>query len=194
MGYIHALVPEGIFLPSGTFCPIDTVTDEMFRERWEEKVFAFLKKEGLLSDDDIDSMKKWKHSGFSVNTDVRIPTDDKEGMMRLIQYIVRCPFSLERMVNVTENGKVVYRAGKGVCHAFPIQGDVNLKAGTKRNFEIFEPLDFLAEVTQHIPKHGQHQLRMYPRAYVQKRKQVFCFTNMVSTHTRRWECGRSRKV
>ncbi len=44
---------------------------------------------------------------------------------------VRCPFSLERMVNVADDGKVVYRAGKGVCHPFPIQGDVNLKAGTK---------------------------------------------------------------
>ncbi len=165
----------------------------MFQKRWEEKVFAFLRKEGLLTEEGIDSMKKWKHSGFSVNTDVRIEASDTKGMMRLILYIVRCPFSLERMVNVADDGKVVYRAGKGVCHAFPIQGDVNLKAGTKRNFEIYEPMDFLAEVTQHIPKHGQHQLRMYARAYVQKRKQVFCFTNMAGTLTRRWACGRSRR-
>ncbi len=42
----------------------------------------------------------------------------------------------------------MYCVGKGVPH-FP-------ETGTKQNFEVFEPLDFLAEVTQHIPKHGQH--------------------------------------
>jgi hypothetical protein len=31
----------------------------------------------------------------------------------------------------------------------------------KRNFEVFEPLDFLAEVTQHIPNRGEHQIRYY---------------------------------
>jgi hypothetical protein len=27
-----------------------------------------------------------------------------------------------------------------------------------RNFQVFEPLKFLAEVTQHIPEKGQHQI------------------------------------
>jgi hypothetical protein len=30
-----------------------------------------------------------------------------------------------------------------------------------RNFEVFDPLDFLAEVTQHIPNRGEHQIRYY---------------------------------
>ena len=33
--------------------------------------------------------------------------------------------------------------------------------GIPRNHEIFEPLDFLAEVTQHIPDKGEHQIRYY---------------------------------
>ena len=33
----------------------------------------------------------------------------------------------------------------------PKTGDEELAAGISRNFEVFEPLDFLAEVTQHIP-------------------------------------------
>jgi len=159
--HIHAIVPEGVFLSSGTFCPIDTVTDEMFCNRWQEKVFRFLKKAGLIDDEVIDSMKSWKFSGFSVNRDVRIEAGDKAGMMRLIQYIARCPFSLERMISVTPEGKVLYRAGKGKCYAFPKQADPKLTAGIKRNFEVFEPLDFLAEVTQHVPLHGQHQVRMF---------------------------------
>jgi len=33
--------------------------------------------------------------------------------------------------------------------------------GIPRNFEVFEPLDFVAEVTQHIPDKGEHQIRYY---------------------------------
>jgi len=33
--------------------------------------------------------------------------------------------------------------------------------GIPRNHEIFDPLDFLAEVTQHIPNKGEHQFRYY---------------------------------
>ncbi len=31
----------------------------------------------------------------------------------------------------------------------------------RRNYEIYDPLDFLAEVTQHIPNKGEHQVRYY---------------------------------
>lgn len=30
-----------------------------------------------------------------------------------------------------------------------------------RNFQVFEPLEFLAEVTQHIPNKGQHLIRYF---------------------------------
>jgi hypothetical protein len=33
--------------------------------------------------------------------------------------------------------------------------------GISRNFEVFEPLDFLAEFTQHVPDRGEHQIRYY---------------------------------
>jgi hypothetical protein len=34
-------------------------------------------------------------------------------------------------------------------------------AGPNRNFEIFDPLDFLAAVTSHIPNRGEHLVRYY---------------------------------
>jgi hypothetical protein len=33
--------------------------------------------------------------------------------------------------------------------------------GVARNFQVFEPLDFLAELTQHIPNKGEHLIRYY---------------------------------
>jgi hypothetical protein len=37
---------------------------------------------------------------------------------------------------------------------FPEPGDGDLLTGPSRNFQVFDPLDFLAEVTQHIPDPG----------------------------------------
>ena len=55
---------------------------------------------------------------------------------------------------------------------FPEPGDEELLAGPSRNFQIFDPLDFLAacppqlaerrrKVTQHIPDPGSHLVRYY---------------------------------
>jgi hypothetical protein len=38
-----------------------------------------------------------------------------------------------------------------------------------RNFQVFDPLDFLAEVTQHIPEPGEHPIR-YCGWYSNKRR------------------------
>jgi hypothetical protein len=78
-----------------------------------------------------------------------------------MQYMTRCPFSLSRLVKVTETGQVVYKAEKDACRAFPDpQGD-GLQSGAKRNFQVLSPLDFLAEFTQHIPPKGSHLIRYY---------------------------------
>ncbi len=40
-------------------------------------------------------------------------------------------------------------------------GDGKLMRGVSRNFEVFDPLDFLAEITQHIPDPGMQMVRYY---------------------------------
>ncbi|MFO8014583.1 MAG: transposase [Phycisphaerae bacterium] len=69
-------------------------------------------------------------------------------------------FSL-RLVKVTEAGQVVYKAEKQACRAFPEpQGD-GLERGAKRNYQVLDALEFLAEFTQHIPPKGSHLIRYY---------------------------------
>jgi hypothetical protein len=93
-------------------------------------------------------------------------------MQRLVEYISRCPFSRARMITLANNGKLLYRASKPKCLPFPKTGEPvapercvapiqTLMASIPRNFEVFDPLDFLAEVTQHIPNKGKHQIRYY---------------------------------
>ena len=50
---------------------------------------------------------------------------------------------------------------KAVCRTFPDPGADGLQAGTKRDYQILSPLDFLAEFTQHIPAQGAHLIRYY---------------------------------
>jgi hypothetical protein len=66
-------------------------------------------------------------------------------MSRLVGYIARSPLSLARMVTRTPDGKIVYRASSATCWAFPKSGEQTVMEGILRNFEVFEPLDFLAE-------------------------------------------------
>lgn len=75
--------------------------------------------------------------------------------------MIRCPFSLDRILSVSEDGKVVYRAEKADCQPFPALGNDKLSRGVSRNFEVFDGLDFLAEITQHIPDPGMQMVRYY---------------------------------
>jgi hypothetical protein len=159
--HIHAIVPEGVFTESGHFVHIPDIFKHRAVEFWQERVFAMLLDEHKINDEIAGSMRGWKHSGFSIDNSVRIERGDKAGMQRLIEYISRCPFSLARMVALTEDGKILYRASHASCHPFPISGDKTLMAGILRNFEVFEPLDFLAEVMQHVPDKGDHQTNYY---------------------------------
>jgi hypothetical protein len=63
------------------------------------------------------------------------------------------------------NTKTTYSGALNAEHnavgRFPEPGDDELLAGPARNFQVFDPLDFLAEVTQHIPDPGEHLIRYY---------------------------------
>ena len=103
---------------------------------WQEAVFALYLAEEKVAPEVVENMRSWLHSGFSVDQSVYLPAGDRAGIDRLVGYITRCPFSLSRLVKVTESGQVVYRAEKDACRAFPEpQGD-GLKRGTKRNFQV----------------------------------------------------------
>jgi hypothetical protein len=72
------------------------------------------------------------------------------------------PVLLARMVTSDPDGNIVYRASKGKCLPFPVTGDDGgMKKGIPRNFHIYEPLEFLAQVAQHIPNKGEHQVKYY---------------------------------
>jgi len=66
-----------------------------------------------------------------------------------------------RVVRLTDDGSVIYRAERDHCRRFPGPASGDLRGGPKRNFQVFGVLDFLAEVTQHIPEKGEHLVRYF---------------------------------
>ena len=123
--------------------------------------FSLYLAEHKIAPEVVENMRSWEHSGFSVDQSVLLPAGDQAGIERLVQYMTRCPFSLSRLVKVSETGQVVYKAEKASCRAFPDPHANGMKSGPKRNFQILPPLDFLAEFTQHIPPKGSHLIRYY---------------------------------
>ena len=123
--------------------------------------------EGKIDQELVDQMRDWPHSGFSVDNAVYLPAGDTSGLQRLAEYMLRCPFSLARIICVTESGSVVYRAQKGVCRRFPTPASRDLAGGASRNFQVFDALDILAELAQHIPDKGEtwlgKRVRSVPR-------------------------------
>jgi hypothetical protein len=190
--HIHALVTDGAFDAAGTFHPLPAIAAEPFRELFAQKILGLLLERGKIGAEVVENIRSWKHSGFSADKSVRIEAGDRAGLERLLRYIVRCPFSMERVVKLGPGDSVIYRAEHDDPRRFPMpeggasvplanpHSDRNqdgcatasqsavaaaaeqaLRGGPARNFQVFEPLQFIAEVTQHIPEAGQHLIHYY---------------------------------
>jgi len=159
----HSIVTDGAFRADGTFLPLPKIEGEPFLKLWEHKIFRLLLDEGRITEDVVKQMRTWKHSGFSVHREVYLEAGDRKAIENVAQYISRCPFSLARMIKVSDDGSVVYKADHNEWKLFPHWKVIPTLPGMVRNFEVFKPLDFLAQVTQHIPNRSQHLIRYYGR-------------------------------
>ena len=160
--HLHGLVTDGAFTADGCFLPVPVnLTHEPFLRLWEHKVFRLLLDEGRIQPDLVAQMRSWRHSGFHIDRSIRLPAADRDGINRLAQYMARSPFSLARLIRITPAGKVLYKAEKDHCQRYPKPASEDLFGGVSRNFQVFDPLDFLAELTQHIPNQGEHLIRYY---------------------------------
>lgn len=159
--HIHALVTDGGFTPDGNFVRLPQVDRQRLLTAWQTNVFNLLLAAGKIDQETVNNMRSWTRSGFSVDNSVYLAPGDTFGLERLAQYILRCPFSLARIVRLTDDGSVLYRAENGHCRRFAGPASADLRGGPKRHFQVFSALNFLAELTQHIPDKGEHLVRYY---------------------------------
>lgn len=118
--HIHSLVAEGVVMPeTGAFLPLPKLATEPFLKLWELEVFALLLAEGKITEEVVQDFRSWKHSGFSVDQSVRLEAGDQDGIQRLIEYFLHCPFSQARIIEVTQAGQVIYKSEHNAVGRFP---------------------------------------------------------------------------
>jgi hypothetical protein len=148
--HIHLIVADGLFTRNGTFYVMPRGGELTFlAEIFRAKVLSMLKKEGQIGDDFIRMLLGWRHtSGFSVEKGVWIARDDEDGKEALAQYILRNPFSMEKLTYNEQTGMVIY-------HSKMTHGR------NKKNFDVFDAEEFIAAITQHIPQKSFQMVRYY---------------------------------
>jgi hypothetical protein len=147
--HLHVLVADGLFAPDGTFhwLPEGDIgpLGEVFRHRF----LALLREKKLISERKLSDLLGWKHSGFNVHDGRHdlIAAGDHDGRKRLAEYLLRHPFSLQKMTWNATSKTVIYRSKR--------------HHNTKRNFEIFKAPDFIAAALLQLPPKGQQTVRYY---------------------------------
>jgi hypothetical protein len=128
---------------------------EVFRRR----VITLLVQRELLNENFARNLLSWKHSGFSIDNSVRIL--DESAQESLAEYIARPPRMHGRAVSEANDQPISLKK----IHYEPFKGRVlfhtKYSEYFKQNLHMFDALDFLAELTQHIPPKGLQLIRRY---------------------------------
>ena len=133
--HFHAIVLEGGFDEEGTFFYIPFSGLQSMTELFRRRVIKLLVQRELLNDDFARNLLSWKHSGFSIDNSVRIL--DQSSQESLAEYIARPPISLKKIRYEPFKGRVLFHT--------------TYSEYFKENLHMFDALDFLAQLTQHIP-------------------------------------------
>ena len=143
--HFHAIVLEGGFDEGGTFFYIPFSGLQSMTELFRRRVIKLLVQRELLNDDFARNLLSWKHSGFSIDNSVRIL--DEPAQESLAEYIARPPISLKKIHYEPFKGRVLFHT--------------KYSEYFKQNLHMFDALDFLADLTQHIPPKGLQLIRRY---------------------------------
>jgi hypothetical protein len=108
-------------------------TTKILEEIFRHKVFKMLLSKGKITEDLVDMLMKWRHSGFNVFSGPRIQPGEEEAMENLARYIIRASFSQERMTYIPEESKVVYQSKDS------------------KEEKIFDALEWIAAMCSHPP-------------------------------------------
>jgi hypothetical protein len=94
--HLHAIITDGLFNKKGTFYVMPKADLRSLEEIFRAGVFSILKEEGKITDEIIDKLMKWRHSGFNKDNGMRISREDEKDRESVAQkiweiYPLECP-------------------------------------------------------------------------------------------------------
>ena len=146
--HLHVIATDGCFYGQGQFQVGNQPVPDDLTPLFRQEVFKLLKSHGL-PERVIENMMGWRHSGFNVYCGPSIWPGNNTRIENLARYIIRAAFSQGRMQYIPASrssdgrAKVVYRSKNG------------------RERKVFSALDWLAQLTTHIPNRSEHMVRYY---------------------------------
>ena len=148
--HFHAIVLEGGFDNEGTFFYIPFTSLDSMAEVFRRQVIKLLVERKLLNIEFARNLLSWRHSGFSIDNSVRIldePAEENLAEENLAEYIARPPISLAKIRYEPFKGRVLFHT--------------TYSEYFRENLHMFDALDFIAELSQHIPPKGVQLIRRY---------------------------------
>ena len=129
--HIHGIFLAGAILPDGSFVHVD-IDPQQLTARFAKHVLDALLKLELITQDVVENMNSWEHSGFSTHIGEAIPYSDISQLLFVARYLRKCPVSNERitLINPDSDCTVEFDSYKNDTH----------KSKT------FTPVEFLARI------------------------------------------------
>ncbi|MFO7740095.1 MAG: transposase [Desulfatiglandaceae bacterium] len=90
--HLHILCTDGCFSGSGMFRVAPLFELKHLEKIFRHKVFKMLLSKGKITQDSVDMIMGWRHSGFNVFCGSRIQPGDEKAMENLTRYIIRACF------------------------------------------------------------------------------------------------------
>jgi len=141
--HLHVLCSDGCFYGDGMFRVSPRFETRQLEEIFRHKVFKMLLSKEKITEDMVDMLLSWRHSGFNVHCGQRIQPGDEQDMENLARYIIRASFSQERMAYIPKESKVIYQSKDG------------------KEEKVFDALEWLAAMCSHVPNKGEQMVRYY---------------------------------
>jgi hypothetical protein len=127
-----------MFRRNGSFLPVKGTPDpETVARLFRHKVLRMLLEEGAIEEHVVRNLLVWAHTGLGTHVSREIPADANTPNT-IARYMTRPPITPERMLGEASRAQIIYRSDI----VYPRR---------QANFRTFDPLDFVAEVSAHIP-------------------------------------------
>ena len=98
---VATFAADGRFTPDGRFHCMPAESYAQMAELFRHRLLHALRESKLISPGKLADLLSWQHSGFNVDGGKRpVPAHHTDGRKRLAQYILRAPFSLQRIVSI----------------------------------------------------------------------------------------------